>query len=142
MERAKLKGYAALLAVFLLGILLGGAGSRAMLQRRYKAMFRDPSEMFERRRFGALSRRLKLDDAQEDRARNVFSKYGKQRRALTRDIMERCGAPLRSQKAQMDSEIRALLRPDQQARYDQLIKDSEMRGPPDGHTDGPPEPMP
>lgn len=138
MERTKLKGYAALLGVFVLGILLGGAGSRAMLQRRYKAMFRDPTEMFERRRIGALSRRLKLDDAQEDRARDIFGKYGKQRRVLTREIMTRCGAPLHAQKAQMDGEIRALLRPDQQARYDQLLKDSEMRSPPDG----PPEPMP
>jgi len=138
MDRTKLKGYGALLVVFVLGILLGGAGSRAMLQRRYKTMFRDPSEVFERRRVGAISRRLKLDDAQEDRARDIFGKYGKQRRALTREIMARCGEPLHAQKTQMDSEIRALLRPDQQARYDQLIKDSEMRGPPEG----PPEPMP
>ncbi|HYP77601.1 MAG TPA: hypothetical protein VER12_16630 [Polyangiaceae bacterium] len=138
MDRAKLKGYAALLAVFVLGILLGGAGSRAMLQRRYKSMFRDPSAVFERRRFGALAHRLKLDDAQEDRVREVLGKYGKQRRALTRDIMQRCGAPLHAQKAQMDGEIRALLRPDQQTRYDQLIKDSDAHSPPEG----PPEPMP
>src|SRR4051812_5258755 len=138
MDRTKLKGYGALVLVFVLGILIGGAGSRAMLQARYKRFFRDPSEMFERRRLGALSRRLKLDDAQEDRARDIFGKYGKQRRALTREIMVRCGEPLQAQKAQLDGEIRALLRPDQQARYDQLLKDSDMRGPPDG----PHEPMP
>src|SRR6478735_2243420 len=134
MDRAKLKGYAALLAVF----LLGGAGSRAMLQRRYKSMFRDPSAVFERRRFGALAHRLKLDDAQEERVREVLGKYGKQRRALTREVMQRCGAPLRAQKSQMDGEIRALLRPDQQARYDELVKDSDAHGPPEG----PPEPTP
>ncbi len=39
----------------------------------------------------------------------------------------------------MDGEIRALLRPDQQTRYDQLIKDSEEPHPP---PDGPPEPLP
>jgi len=139
MDRTKLKGYGALVLVFVLGILIGGAGSRAMLQARYKRFFRDPSEMFERRRLGALSRRLKLDDAQEDRARDIFGKYGKQRRALTREIMVRCGEPLHAQKVQMDAEIRALLRPDQQARYDQLIKDSERRFPP---PDSPPEPMP
>ncbi|HYQ45103.1 MAG TPA: hypothetical protein VER11_24120 [Polyangiaceae bacterium] len=139
MDRAKLKGYGALILVFTLGLLIGGAGSRAMLQRRYKAMFRDPMDMFERRRFGALSRRLKLDDAQEDRVRTILGKYGKQRRALTHDIMVRCGEPLHTQKLQMDSEIRVVLRPDQQARYDELIKDSEKRFPP---PDGPPEPMP
>jgi hypothetical protein len=138
MERAKLKGYAALLAVFVLGILLGGAGSRAMLQRRYRSMFRDRGALFEYRRLGALAHRLKLDDVQEDRVRDILGKYGKQRRELTRDIMDRCGAPLRAQKAQMDSEIRVLLRPDQQARYEQLIKDSEGHPPPGG----PLEPLP
>jgi len=103
MDRTKLKGYGALLLVFLLGILLGGAGSRAMLQRHYRAMFRE---------HGAFD---------------------------YRSIMDRCGGPLRAQKAQMDSEIRALLRPDQQARYDQLLKDSEGRQPPPG---GPIEPLP
>ena len=138
MDRAKLKGYGALLLVFALGILIGGAGSRALLQRRYKDLFRDRSAVFENRRLGALARRLKLDDAQEDRVRDILGKYGKQRRVLSREIMTRCGAPLHAQKAQMDGEIRALLRPDQQARYDQLIKDSEGHAPPGG----PLEPLP
>jgi len=138
MDRTKLKSYAALLFVFASGILLGGAGSRAMLQRSYGRIFKDPSAVFERRRLGALSRRLKLDDAQEDRARDILGKYAKQRHELTHEIMDRCGAPLRAQKSQMDGEIRALLRPDQQARYDQLLKDSERRPPPGG----PFEPLP
>ncbi|HKO51845.1 MAG TPA: hypothetical protein VJV79_29250 [Polyangiaceae bacterium] len=125
MERTKLKGYGALLLVFVLGILLGGAGSRALLQRDYRIMFRDRGAIFENRRLGALAHRLKLDDAQEDRVRDILRKYGKRRRDLTREIMDRCGTPLHAQKSQMDSEIRALLRPDQQARYDQLLKDSE-----------------
>ena len=138
MDRAKLKGYAALVLVFVLGILIGGAGSRAMLQRRYRAMFRDRGAVFENRRLGALAHRLKLDDAQEDRVRDILGKYAKQRRDLTREIMDRCGAPLHAQKSRMDSEIRALLRPDQQTRYDQLIKDSETHPPPGG----PLEPLP
>jgi len=137
MDRTKLKGYAALILVFTLGILLGGAGTRAMLQRRYERFARDPA-MFERRRLGALSHRLKLDDAQRDRVRDVLGKYGKQRRALSREIMTRCGGPLREQKSRMDGELRSLLRPDQQARYDQLIKDSDAHGPPDA----PPDPSP
>jgi len=130
MDRAKLKGYGALLVVFLLGIVLGGAGSRAMLQRRYRSTLRDRDRMTENRRVGALAHRLKLDDDQEARVREILGQYGKKRRELTREIMERCGAPLHEQKSQMDSEIRALLRPDQQARYDQLLKDSERHPPP------------
>jgi len=139
MDRTKLKGYGALLLVFTLGILLGGAGSRALLQRRYESIFREPGDMFERRRLGALSHRLKLDDAQQDRARDILGKYRKQRRALTREIMTRCGEPLRAQKAELDGELRTLLRPEQQERYDRLLKDSDHRFPP---PDGPPEPLP
>ncbi len=107
MDRTKLKGYGALVLVFALGILIGGAGSRAMLQARYKRFFREPSAMFDGRRFGALSHRLKLDDAQEERARDIFGKYGKQRRALTRDIMNRCGEPLHAQRSDGRRDSRA-----------------------------------
>ena len=138
MDRAKLKGYGALLLVFVLGVLSGGAGSRAMLQRRYARLFRDRFSFLEHRRLGALARRLDLDAAQEDKVRGIMAKYSGQRRDLTRDIMDRCGEPLRAQKAQMDGEIRVLLRPDQQGRYDALIKDSNRRSP----SSGPLEPLP
>ncbi|MEO8918006.1 MAG: hypothetical protein ABI488_11305 [Polyangiaceae bacterium] len=138
MNRTKLKGYGAFALVFLLGVLAGGAGSRALLQRRYARLFKDPSAIFERRRLGALARRLDLDDAQEDRVRDIMNKYAAQRRSTTRDIMDHYGAPLRVQKAQLDAEIRAVLRPDQQARYDALLKDRERRPPPGG----PIEPLP
>lgn len=138
MDRTKLKGYGAFALVFLLGLLAGGAGSRALLQRRYARLFKDPSAVFEHRRLGALARRLALDDAQEDRVRDIMNKYAAQRRYLTRDIMDRCGAPLRTQKSQLDAEIRAVLRPDQQARYDALLQDREARPPPGG----PIEPLP
>jgi hypothetical protein len=139
MDRAKLKGYGAFALVFLLGMLIGGAGSRAMLQRRYARLFRDRFAVFEHRRLGALSRRLSLDDTQEDKVRAIMSKYGVQRRALTRDIMDRCGAPLRAQKAQMDAEIRTQLRPEQQPLYDLLVRDSNGGPVSDA---GPLEPLP
>lgn len=138
MDRARLKGYGALLLVFVLGVLAGGAGSRAMLQRRYARLFRDRFSVFEHRRLGALSHRLALDDAQEDQVRGIMAKYGQERRQLTRAMLDRCGEPLRAQKAQMDVEIRALLRPDQQSRYDALVKDSNGHGP----ANEPLEPLP
>jgi hypothetical protein len=138
MDRGKLKGYGAMLLVFVLGVLAGGAGSRAMLQRRYARLFRDRFSVFEHRRLGALSHRLALDDAQEDKVRGIMAKYGQERRELARAMYDQCGEPLRTQKAQMDSEIRALLRPDQQTRYDELVKDSNARG----SASGPLEPLP
>jgi hypothetical protein len=138
MERARLKGFGALLIVFVLGLLIGGAGSRALLQRRYAHLFRDRFSLFEQRRIGALSHRLDLDDTQEDKVRAIVEKYGQDRRKLTRDMLDRCGDPLRAQKAQMDAEIRALLRPEQQSRYDALVRDSNGHGP----ANGPIEPLP
>jgi hypothetical protein len=138
MDRSKLKGYGALLLVFVLGLLIGGAGSRALLQRRYAHLFRDRFSVFEHRRLGALSHRLDLDDAQEDHVRAIMAKYGHARRQLTRDMLDRCGGPLRDQKTQMDAEIRVLLRPEQQTRYDALIKDSNGHSP----VEGPLEPLP
>lgn len=140
MDRQKLKGIGIFILVFALGVLFGGAGSRALLQRRYAALFRDRDKVFQLRRLGALSHRLDLDDAQETRVRDIMGKYADKRRELTRDIIDRCGAPLRDQKVQLDGEIRALLRPEQQARYDKLLKDSERRHPPP--PDGPFEPLP
>ena len=139
MDRAKLKGYAALLA----GVRLGHSARRRRLAGdACSAATRTCSETAARcsntAAWAHSSHRLKLDDAQEDRVRDILGKYGKQRRVLTREIMDRCGAPLHAEKAQMDGEIRALLRPDQQARYDQLIKDSERHPPPGG----PLEPLP
>lgn len=144
MTRGTLKAYLALSFVFVLGVLAGGAGSRAMLQRRYAHLFRDRASVFEYRRLGALSRRLDLDDAQEARVRAVLGKYRAPRRKLSREIMDRCGAPLRAQKAQMDQEIRALLRPEQQTRYDRLIQDSELRPASEATADSaaPLEPLP
>jgi Spy/CpxP family protein refolding chaperone len=141
MDRTQLKGYGAFALVFVLGLLIGGAGSRAMLQRRYARLFKDRFAVFEHRRLGALARRLDLDDAQEDKVRAIMSKYGQQRRELTREIMDRCGAPLRAQKSQMDSEIRTVLRPEQQSRYDSLVHDSNSHPPP-GDSGGPLEPLP
>ena len=134
-DRAKLKGIGALLLVFALGALIGGAGSRVVTQRQMRRIFQDPPAMFNARRLGALSRRLDLNDSERANVAAVMAKYGEQRRTLAREIMDRCGAPLRAQKLQMDAEIRALLSPEQQARYDKLVKDSDSRP----HHGGPPE---
>jgi len=131
MDRARLKGYGALLLVFALGILVGGGASRALLERREAHAFRDRS-MFEQRRLRALGRRLDLSFAQSEQVRAILAKYGPERRQLTREMLDRCAGPLREQKARMDAEIRAQLNPEQQARYDQLVKDSKELGPVSG----------
>ncbi|HEY4105259.1 MAG TPA: hypothetical protein VGM44_15285 [Polyangiaceae bacterium] len=138
MDRSRVRGLGALLLVFILGLLIGGAGSRAMLQRRYAHLFRDRYSVFEHRRINALSHRLGLDDAESEQVRSIVSKYSPERRKLAREMFDRCGDPLRAQKGRMDVEIRAALRPDQQTRYDALVKESDSRMP----ATGPLEPLP
>lgn len=129
MDRARLKGYGALLVVFVLGTVVGGGVSRAMLRR---GEGRIESRMFEQRRMHALVRRLDLSNTQADQVHAIMSKYGSERRQLAREMLDHCGGPLRDQKARMDAEIRAQLQPAQQARYDQLVQDSKGFGPVSG----------
>ena len=70
-------------------------------------MLREDAGARETRRLAMLSRKLDLDSDQETRI----------------------GAILREHRGQVDTEIRAVLRPDQQTRYDKLIEGRKGRGP-------------
>jgi Spy/CpxP family protein refolding chaperone len=119
----KFKGYALLIATFLLGVATGGGASYASMQRHYARMFRDRPEMLESRRLGALARRLDLDDSQRDRVRAIMEKYSDDRRALTRDMFARCGEKMKAAQDALDNDVRRTLRPDQVSRYDALAKE-------------------
>jgi Spy/CpxP family protein refolding chaperone len=119
----RLKGYALLIATFLLGVATGGGASYASMQRHYARMFRDRPDLLEGRRLGALARRLDLDDSQRDRVRSIMERYGNDRRALTRDMFERCGEKMKAAQDTLDSDIRRTLRPDQYPRYEELVKE-------------------
>jgi len=124
----KLTGYAALVAIFVLGAATGGAASYAMMQRHYARMFRDhPGEMMDGRRLGALSRRLDLDSTQRDRIRAIMERHGDERRRLTREMFERCGDSLRAAQGAIDDEVRQTLRPEQVPRYDAVVKERHER---------------
>lgn len=119
----RFKGYALLIATFLLGVATGGGASYASMQRHYARMFRDRPDMLESRRLGALARRLDLDDSQRDRVSAIMEKYSDDRRALTRDMFARCGEKMKAAQDALDSDVRRTLRPDQMSRYDALVKE-------------------
>lgn len=117
------KVVAALAAVFLLGAVAGGGAVYAYTRSDYALLANDDSgELRERRRFAALKRELDLDDAQGEKVRAVLQRYRPERRRLVRTTFEQCGKSLEEQKARMDSEIRALLRPSQHTRFEALLK--------------------
>ena len=118
----KLKGYALIIVTFLLGVATGGGVSYASMQHHIARMFRDRPEL-ENRRLGALARRLDLDESQRDRVHAVMERYSADRRALTRDMFERCGEKIKAAQDALDNDIRRTLRPDQMARYETLVKE-------------------
>jgi hypothetical protein len=104
MVKTRTKGYLVLVAVFLLGAASGGGASFAYMQKRHAAILRDDGGA---RRLAVLSRKLDLDPDQEARV----------------------GAILHDHRGQVDTEIRAVLRPDQQTRFDKLIEHRKDHGP-------------
>lgn len=126
--RARLIAAAAV--VFALGAVAGGGAVYAYTRSDYAQLANDDSgELRERRRFAALKRELGLDDVQADKVREVLQRYRPERRQLLRATFERCGQPLEAQKTHIDAEIRALLRPDQHARFDALLKAQKQHFP-------------
>jgi hypothetical protein len=123
----RLKGYAVILVTFLLGAATGGGAAYASLQHHYARMFRDRPEMLELRRFGALARRLDLDDQQRPKIKGIMEKYAEDRRRLTREMFVQCGDKMKASQDTLDKDVRAELRPDQVTRYDALAKERRER---------------
>jgi hypothetical protein len=116
------KGYAALAVAFVLGVAAGGGVAFGVTQHRYARLLGERPGFFEARRAFALSQRLGLSGSQRDRVRDIVERHADRRRALERDIFERCGDALRTEQATIDTEIRGVLAPDQQQRFDQMAK--------------------
>ncbi|CAN5741799.1 hypothetical protein BH09MYX1_BH09MYX1_31900 [soil metagenome] len=117
---ARWKGYAALAFVFVLGAAAGGGAVYSLAQKRHAAMLRDEGA-FEGRRVNALSRKLDLDPDQKTKVSAILAKDREDSKVLGKDMVEKCGQPLRDHKADVDAQIRAVLRADQQTRFDQLV---------------------
>ena len=127
-NRTRVKAYAAVAGVFLLGAAAGAGVSHAFAQRGYANLVSGDRQLVEHRKLSALSRELDLSDDQRQRVAEVLQKHRDERRELSRRMFEGCGEPLRAHRARVSAEIRAVLNPDQQARYDALEKERSQRG--------------
>jgi Spy/CpxP family protein refolding chaperone len=105
----------------MVGGIAGAAGATAWVERGYAELLSDERrEQREVRRLRALSRELDLSAAQEDKVRSIMQAHRAEHRRLTREMFERCGEPVRKHKETIDAEIRAVLDPQQQQRFDEL----------------------
>jgi uncharacterized membrane protein len=126
------KAAAVLLGVFVLGAVAGAGGAFAYTRDEVRALADQPG-MREVARLRALSRALDLTDAQERELRHAMERHRKDRRAVWMKAMEKCGEPIRRQKAELDGEIRKVLNDDQRARFDRFVDDHRpMPQAPDG----------
>jgi Spy/CpxP family protein refolding chaperone len=115
-------GYLVLAAAFAVGVACGGGAAFAYVAEKHAAMLREDPRGSEPRRLRILVRKLDLDADQEERIRGILSQGREKMRDLGEAMFERCGEPLREQKAEVDAAIRDVLRPDQKRRYDELLE--------------------
>ena len=120
-------GYLLLGAAFAVGVACGGGAAFGFVAHRHAAILREDGRAPETRRLRVLTRRLDLDADQEQRIHAILAKDRDTMRELGRSMFERCGEPLREQKTRVESDIREVLRPEQQRRYDQMLDDRRER---------------
>lgn len=137
MVNQRLIGAAVLVGVFALGATAGGGGAYAWLRRDEAASDEGRAGMRDPRRVRALERQLDLTPTQREQVRAIFERSGPQRRALMEQMNDRCGAELRAHHDLVTAEIRAVLTPEQQPRFDAIVARQHDRFPfgfgPPGH---------
>ncbi len=116
MNAERAKAFAGVLAVFLLGAVCGGMGTAYLRFRLESRIFRakDPVAQLVTYR---LTQELKLDAAQRERVAEIVGRGRDRFFALQKDVMPAVITVFENGAG----EIRTVLRPDQQARYDVLL---------------------
>jgi len=131
----KLATVLALVAAFGLGAVAGGYGTKSYLLHRFAERFGGPPG---RARMGfhveALARALDLDAVQRDKIQKIFEAHEGERRRT----FERCEPEHRALREKIDAEVRAVLTPEQQEKYETMRR--RFGGPPDGPPPPPPPP--
>jgi hypothetical protein len=118
--RARIKAYGLVAGVFLFGAVAGGSVSYAYARAETRVLFTGDRGAFEQFRLRALERELDLDAAQARKIRGIFEQHRAERERLGKQMFESCGDPVRTLRARIDGEIRAVLTPEQATRYDAI----------------------
>ncbi len=121
MTASKRAGLGVLFAVFVLGGVAGGAGTYAWVQSDCATAVRE-GKTLSRHRLRALSRQLDLDRDQRSRVAAILQADDAESTQIGRDVVARCGQPLRAHAHQVDDEIRDVLRPDQKRRFERIVE--------------------
>jgi Spy/CpxP family protein refolding chaperone len=114
------KAIAGVLLVFVLGVAAGAFGTLGVIRHRW--MHRGPQAMadFVVRR---LSWELRLDTTQRDQLRNIVTDSQQQMRTVHKQFQPQIEDILNH----ADVQVRAILRPDQQEKFDKLVAERKEK---------------
>jgi len=127
LNASRVKAYAALAGMFVLGAVCSAAAYHAVARRDDARFFSGDPASFEARLVSALGRELDLTDEQLDRVREIFQKHASERKRLFRQEVETCGGPMNQHRERVDAEIRAVLTPPQRDRFETLRAERRRR---------------
>ncbi|RYZ10270.1 MAG: hypothetical protein EOO73_01455 [Myxococcales bacterium] len=118
----KLKVYGVVLGIFVLGAGAGGAAGYAVASKRLAEALGDdrPAQGDARRAVAAMSRELDLSREQRQKVRDIMERHRDENRVLMRDMVEKCGSDLQGLRQRVDGEIKQVLSPEQQKRFQEL----------------------
>lgn len=120
MNRTKLWATVVLAGTFALGTLAGFAGGYAHSQRECARLLDPRGEGPPARMLEAFARELDLRSDQRQAIRAIFERRRQGMEQARLRMFEQCGKTLLDHQAEAEAEIRALLDPEQQARFDEL----------------------
>lgn len=122
----KLKIYAIVTGIFVLGAGAGGAAGYAVASKKVAQLLREERPgLSEVRRFESLASELDLNREQRDQVRGIMERHRDQNRQLSQAMFEKCGGELKELRQRVDTEIRQVLDEKQRQRFAELI---EKRG--------------
>lgn len=127
MSSNRLKAFAALGGMFVLGAVSSAAVNHAIERRDYAEFFSGDRDSFEARRLEAMARELELSGEQTTKVGEIFRKHAEERRQILRKQMETCGGPMSEHRERIDAEIRAVLTPVQRERFEKIRAERHRR---------------
>jgi Spy/CpxP family protein refolding chaperone len=116
-----------LLTVFVLGIATGGGAVAAYHGNVRQRAAREMWGPHPNRPMLMLMRRLGLTADQRDAMEKILLNHEPKRRAIMRAMTEQCGQELAREKSELDRELRSVLNPEQQVRFDELSEQQRER---------------
>lgn len=113
-----------LFLVFASGAVVGGFGHKLYSAKAVAAKATPPPrEDFKVRYMRQMKTKLNLDEGQTQKLEGIFEQYGPR----YREAKQRSDAEMRQIQTEQRTEIKAMLRDEQQAAYQKMIEEREAR---------------